>query len=71
MNNEVITPLEKNTVQQSTATGTGKEAACCGGAPTQNADACCQLDEQKKAEGEVGCGCGTAQATPATATGCC
>lgn len=34
-------------------------AGCCGGAPRADASACCALDEQKKAEGAEGCGCGT------------
>lgn len=34
-------------------------ASCCGGPATRDASACCALDEQKKAEGKVGCGCGT------------
>ncbi len=33
-------------------------AACCGGPPQADASACCALDEQKKAEGAAGCGCG-------------
>lgn len=36
-------------------------AGCCGGAPRTDASACCALDEQKKAEGAQGCGCGTGQ----------
>ncbi|MEX2601081.1 MAG: NAD(P)-binding domain-containing protein [Balneolaceae bacterium] len=37
-------------------------SGCCGGTPTNNDDACCALDEQKKAEGEAGCGCNLAPA---------
>ncbi len=45
---------------------------CCGGAPTTNADACCKLDEEKKAEGEAGCGCNSAPSTSsAKASACC
>jgi N-acetylglutamate synthase-like GNAT family acetyltransferase len=33
--------------------------SCCGGPAKSDASACCVLDEQKKAEGEAGCGCGT------------
>jgi hypothetical protein len=44
-------------------------SGCCGGAPTNNSDACCKLDEEKKAEGETGCGCNTD--TSATASKCC
>jgi len=59
--------------------GAGESAAgggCCGGPPKADASACCVLDETKKAEGEAGCGCGTAPAkVPAPrasscATGC-
>ncbi len=32
-------------------------SACCGGPAKDIAAACCALDEQKKAEGEAGCGC--------------
>ena len=34
-------------------------SSCCGGPAKADATACCALDEQKKAEGEAGCGCGT------------
>lgn len=33
------------------------ENGCCGGTPKSNEEACCKLDEDKKAEGEEGCGC--------------
>lgn len=47
-------------------------SGCCGGAPTSNADACCKLDEEKKAEGEAGCGCNTTSTTSAPkASACC
>jgi len=32
-------------------------SACCGGPAKELAAACCALDEQKKSEGEAGCGC--------------
>ncbi|HSC79437.1 MAG TPA: hypothetical protein VLC08_03700, partial [Chitinolyticbacter sp.] len=32
---------------------------CCGGPAKADASACCALDEQEKAEGKSGCGCGT------------
>jgi hypothetical protein len=35
--------------------------ACCGGPAKQTQDACCALDEAKKAAGEAGCGCGLAK----------
>ncbi|MSU50623.1 MAG: FAD-dependent oxidoreductase [Opitutus sp.] len=31
---------------------------CCGGAPRENAAACCVADEEAKAAGAAGCGCG-------------
>lgn len=43
-------------------------SSCCGGAPAKNEDACCKLDEDKKAEGEAGCGCST---TPSVKSSCC
>lgn len=43
-------------------------SSCCGGPAKSDASACCALDEQKKAEGESGCGCGTA-ARPAAGSG--
>jgi len=53
-------------------------AACCGGPAKQDASACCVLDEEKKAEGEAGCGCSTAAPEPrkraaikVTAKSCC
>ncbi|MDT7837027.1 arsenic resistance N-acetyltransferase ArsN2 [Aquabacterium sp. OR-4] len=42
--------------------------ACCGGPPARDAAACCVLDEQRKAEGEAGCGCATPAAVPALAS---
>jgi len=55
----------------STAAATG----CCGGPAKADASACCALDEQKKAEGQSGCGCGTAlqpaALRPRSATACC
>lgn len=50
-------------------------SACCGGPSKADTSACCALDEQKKADGESGCGCGTTPrpvAEPARArTACC
>ncbi|AHM62759.1 hypothetical protein D770_22560 [Flammeovirgaceae bacterium 311] len=34
-------------------------SACCGGQPDTNEEACCRLDEEAKADGLSGCGCGT------------
>lgn len=61
----MILPLEKT---RPTYTNPVNQAhsGCCGGAPLENKDACCQLDEVKKAEGEAGCGCGTSTTTETT-----
>ena len=37
-------------------------SGCCGGPAKMDESACCALDEQKKAEGETGCGCSDAPA---------
>ena len=54
---------------------TSSSSSCCGGPARSNTSACCALDEQKKAEGACGCGCGTsprAAVEPAPArTACC
>ncbi|MBA3681921.1 MAG: hypothetical protein H0W73_12285 [Bacteroidetes bacterium] len=52
MKNETVEVLKKNTISNNET-----KVSCCGGAPSTNKDACCQLDEEKKAEGEAGCGC--------------
>lgn len=44
--------------------GIGDGASCCGGPAKADESACCALDEQKKSEGEAGCGCGPAPVTP-------
>lgn len=49
--------LEKNKIEKKNDSIAPSGAGCCGGAPTSNADACCKLDEDKKAEGQSGCGC--------------
>ncbi|HET7117239.1 MAG TPA: hypothetical protein VFI29_12150 [Hanamia sp.] len=49
----------------SVVTQSNKTSGCCGGAPVSNENSCCQLDEEKKAKGESGCGCNT------TANSCC
>ena len=53
-------------------------SSCCGGPARADRSACCALDEQKKAEGAAGCGCGDAKppapvtAPPvAAASACC
>lgn len=50
--------------------------SCCGGPAKADASACCALDEQKKAEGQAGCGCGTTGGAPsrparAATSACC
>ncbi|HEU0112381.1 MAG TPA: hypothetical protein VFQ73_16015 [Flavisolibacter sp.] len=68
MKTETIEILEKNRVIKERK---NKEAAgnCCGGAPAANEDACCKLDEDKKAEGGAGCGCQSQAAV--SGAGCC
>lgn len=51
-------------------------SSCCGGPAKADASACCALDEQKKAEGQAGCGCGTTGIAPskparAATSACC
>jgi hypothetical protein len=65
MKTETIEPLVKNTITRERKPA----ASCCGGAPTDNKDACCKLDEDKKAEGASGCGCNTE--TTSKSSGCC
>lgn len=43
---------------------------CCGGVPVNNEEACCKLDEDKKAEGDGGCGCNTTT-NKNSGSGCC
>lgn len=61
MKKEPIELLEKNKIEP---------AACCGGTPISNEDACCKLDEDKKAAGEDGCGCNIAE-EKVVQTSCC
>lgn len=46
-------------IEPETDVGAASADGCCGGAPKNNHDACCALDEAKKAEGAEGCGCGS------------
>ena len=62
MEKETIAPLVKNTITKKVKEEKSS-SGCCGGTPTNNADACCKLDEEKKAEGEEGCGCNTTSKT--------
>jgi hypothetical protein len=45
--------------------GGGAAAASCCGGPASTSASCCVADEVAKAEGEAGCGCGTASKAPA------
>lgn len=56
---ETIATLEKNIITKVERKSTGTSSGCCGGTPGNNADACCKLDEEKRAEGEEDCGCNT------------
>jgi 2-polyprenyl-6-methoxyphenol hydroxylase-like FAD-dependent oxidoreductase len=55
------------------AAGGQDASACCGGPPKGDAaNACCALDEAKKAEGAAGCGCATvAVAATPRRSACC
>ena len=67
---DVQLELPKTGVCSTPATAPKEEAAassCCGGPPSKRADACCVLDEQKKDEGESGCGCSTKTSLPSVA----
>jgi hypothetical protein len=69
MKTETSKLLEKTQIKRDVK----KEAStlgCCGGAPVTNGEACCKLDEDKKAEGESECGC-NATTTIKTRTNCC
>lgn len=65
---EIIRVLEKTKVKSDVKNG-GVVSACCGGAPSNSKEACCKLDEDKKAEGELGCGCSSNQNN--TGSSCC
>jgi hypothetical protein len=68
MKTETIEVLQKSKINRNEKL-TETSSGCCGGAPKNNEDACCKLDEDKKAEGETGCGCNTG--TSAAASKCC
>lgn len=69
MKTESIEVLEKN--KKETNGTKEKTSGCCGGAPTNTEEACCKLDEDKKAEGEEGCGCHSSDTTAKPASKCC
>jgi len=64
-----IAELEKKTIRNFENKETLK-FACCGGAASTNEDACCKLDEEKKTNGESGCGCQTSDTTKIGSTCC-
>ena len=66
MKTESIEILEKNKVKSHVAKE--ESPSCCGGAPTSNEEACCKLDEDKKAEGEAGCRSGAVRNATAIPT---
>lgn len=69
MENEKKLPQEK--APHSTYEKVEKsESGCCGGTATNNADACCKLDEEKKAEGHAGCGCNSGAASTSKSSCC-
>jgi hypothetical protein len=70
MEKKNIIPLEKSKIPLPGNNSTPPSPGCCGGTPANNADACCKLDEDKKAEGEEGCGCNTTKDT-ARKSSCC
>lgn len=69
MEKELVAPLEKIKITKELDKKANSPSGCCGGTPTNNADACCKLDEEKKAEGEEGCGCNAESSSPKSS--CC
>jgi hypothetical protein len=70
MKKKDIAPLEKNKLPQAEPNSDYPSSGCCGGTTVNNGDACCKLDEDKKADGEEGCGCNTT-ATSSKKSSCC
>ncbi|MBK8981033.1 MAG: hypothetical protein IPM38_01650 [Ignavibacteria bacterium] len=70
MKNEITEPLVKNTFTKTESKNTNLNSGCCGGEPEVNTNACCKLDEEKKAEGGSGCGCNTPESKDAKASCC-
>lgn len=71
MEKKIIAPLEKNRLNKPGTEKEAKAGGCCGGTPAANTDACCKLDEDKKAEGEDGCGCQAATGNNQQQSSCC
>jgi hypothetical protein len=68
MTQVMYAPLEKISISTMLNHNTNSSSGCCGGSPATNADACCKLDEDKKAAGESGCGC---RSQKSSSTGSC
>jgi hypothetical protein len=71
MKNAHIEILEKNKPSFNQHKPVPAATGCCGGPSTNNQDACCKLDEDKKAEGESGCGCNSAGDNTKAKSSCC
>jgi len=69
METQKIQILEKSKITKAVKSEV-EASGCCGGAPVSNEDACCKLDEEKKSEGESGCGCSITTAKR-TNSSCC
>ena len=70
MKTETIKILEKTQIKKDVKKD-HTTSGCCGGAPVTNGDACCKLDEEKKAEGENGCGCDSQSKIITNCSSCC
>jgi hypothetical protein len=70
MEKKNIVSLEKNKLPQTESKPDAPSSGCCGGTPVNNAEACCKIDEDKKEEGEEGCGCNTT-GTGSKKSSCC
>jgi hypothetical protein len=70
MKKKNIAPLVKNKLPQTESKPDAHTSDCCGGTPVGNAEACCKVDEDRKAEGEEGCGCNTL-GTSSKKSSCC
>ncbi|MBK9334350.1 MAG: hypothetical protein IPM96_18555 [Ignavibacteria bacterium] len=70
MKNKNTEQLVKNTFTKSENTNTNLNSGCCGGKPAVNSEACCKLDEERKAEGGSGCGCNTQDRKDANVSCC-
>lgn len=69
MKNEAIESLKK-VIFANENMAKKETSGCCGGPPVRNEDACCKLDEEKKAEEETGCGCNNSTETKVKSSCC-